>query len=56
MGGLQVSGRGPKRKRPLGTPRSKWEDCKVLEGTLKERNHFEDLGVNGRIAGFSRGA
>jgi hypothetical protein len=43
-----------KGKRLLGRPRSKWEDCRVLEGSLKERDHSEDLGVNGRIAGFWR--
>jgi hypothetical protein len=46
----------PKIKRPLGRPRSKWEDFRVLEGGLKERDYLEDLGVNGRIAGFWRGA
>jgi hypothetical protein len=37
----------PKRKRPLGRPRHRCEDN--IKGNLRERDHLENKGVNGRI-------
>jgi hypothetical protein len=43
----------PEGKRPLGRPRRGWEDNIKMDlkevGNLKERDHLEDLIVDGRI-------
>ena len=51
---LQGSGGRSKGKGLLVRPRIKWDNCRVLDGDLKERDYLEDLELNGTIAGFWR--